>query len=70
MLGAPFFPYDGAALLIETEGDKSIVEQFVKDDPYVKNKIVAKYEIKEFDGATVQSRKQFDRLASEFMFRS
>ena len=43
MLGAPFFPYDGAAMLIETEGDISNIEQFVKDDPYVKNKIVSSY---------------------------
>lgn len=46
------------------------MEQFVRDDPYVKNKLVSEYRVKEFDGATVQSRKRFDRLATEFMFRS
>ena len=57
-------------MLIETEGDRSHVEKFISSDPYVKNKIVTQYKIKEFDGATIQSKKQFDRLSSEFMFRS
>jgi hypothetical protein len=26
VLGAPFFPYDGASMLIETEGDRSHIE--------------------------------------------
>lgn len=26
VLGAPFFPYDGATMLIETEGDRSHIE--------------------------------------------
>jgi hypothetical protein len=29
VLGAPFFPYDGTAMLVETEGDRQAVEGFV-----------------------------------------
>lgn len=69
-MGAPFYPYDGCALLIETEGDKKTVEDFVKNDPYVKSKITSDYAIKEFDGATVEMRKRFDRLSGDFVYRS
>ena len=57
-------------MLVETEGDKSAVEAFVKNDPYVLNKLVASYAIKEFDGSTVETRKRFERIASEFVYRS
>lgn len=70
MLGAPFFPYDGCAMLIETEGDHSTVENFVNSDPYIKNKLVAGYAIKEFDGSTIEMKRRFDRLASDFVFRN
>jgi hypothetical protein len=29
VLGAPFFPYDGSTIFIETEKDKSEIESFV-----------------------------------------
>ena len=70
ILGAPFFPYDGCAMLIETEGDKATVETFVKNDPYLKNKLVSGYAIKEFDGSTIEMKKRFDRLSTDFMFKS
>ena len=70
VLGAPFFPYDGCAFLMETEGDRQTVEQFVKSDPYVKGKLVQQYQIKEFDGATVEMKRRFDRFATEFVYRN
>jgi uncharacterized protein YciI len=38
-------PYQ--ALLIFKVQDKSVIEDFIKNDPYVKNGIVTKWEIKE-----------------------
>lgn len=67
VLGAPFFPYDGCTLFIETEGDKNHIESFVKNDPYVKQGFVSDYEIMEFD---IQSRKKFDRISGDFVYRS
>ena len=61
------FPYEGSTLFFETEGDKSAIESFVKNDPYVKNNIVTKFEIKEFD---MTARKRFDRMAGDFLMRS
>lgn len=66
-MGAPFFPYDGFMMLVETDGGKENVEEFVKNDPYVKNNLVSKYEIKEFE---VESSRRFERIASEFTYRS
>ena len=60
VLGAPYFPYDGCTIFVETEGDKSTVENFVNNDPYVKNNLVSNYEIKEF---AITSRKQFERMS-------
>ena len=70
VLGAPFFPYDGCAFLIETEGDRPAVEAFVQNDPYVKNKLVSGYAIKEFDGSTVETKRRFERICGDFVFRS
>lgn len=56
-------------MLIETEGDKATVENFVNSDPYIKNKLVSGYAIKEFDGATVEMKRRFDRIAGDFVFR-
>lgn len=65
ILGAPFFPYDGASMLIETDDnrDRASIEQFVESDPYVKNKLVSKWSVKEFDGATIECKRKFDRVA-------
>ena len=49
VMGAPFYPYDGCALLFETDGDRASIESFVEKDPYVKNKLVTGYAIKEFE---------------------
>ena len=70
VLGAPFFPYDGCAIFIETEGDKKSVESFVESDPYIKNKIVSSYAIKEFDGSTVETKRRFERISGDFVYRS
>lgn len=67
VMGAPFFPYDGCTIFVETEGDKSDIEKFVQSDPYVKNKIVSKYEIKEFE---IESKRKFDRMSLDFAYRS
>ena len=55
-------------MVISTEGDKGYVEEFVRGDPYVKNKVVEKAEVKELE--EVQSRKKVERLCEEFAFRS
>jgi uncharacterized protein YciI len=67
VIGAPFFPYDGCTILFETEADKDYIEDFVTNDPYVKNNLVSKYEVKEFE---LESRRKFDRLSGDFVFRS
>ena len=69
-MGAPFFPYSGAAMILETEQNKSDVESVIQNDPYIKNKIVSKWSVKEFDGATVETKRKFDRIAGDFTFRS
>ena len=66
-MGTPFFPYDGTTFFIETEGDQQDIENFVKNDPYVKSNLVSQYEIKEFD---ITMKKRFDRAATEFLLRS
>lgn len=72
-MGAPYFPYDGNTFMIETEtkaedGGFERIKKFVEQDPYVKNKLVSNYEIREFalKGAT----SDFDRLSSKFILRS
>ena len=57
-------------MLIETEGDQAVVEGFVQSDPYLKSKLVSGYAIKEFDVTTIETKKRFERLTTEFMFRS
>jgi uncharacterized protein YciI len=59
-MSSPLFPYEGSTFFIETEGDQSHIEAFAKNDPYVKNKIVEKYSIKEFD---ITIKKRFDRVS-------
>ena len=39
-LGAPYFPFEGGVLLLETQQDKEYVERFIEDDPYVKKGII------------------------------
>jgi uncharacterized protein YciI len=54
-------------MFIEVDADREAIEEFVKNDPYVKNNLVTKYEIKEFDFA---SRRRFDRMSGDFLYRS
>ena len=68
ILGAPFFPSTGAAMILETEQEKQQVESVIQNDPYVKNKIVTKWSAKEFEGTTVETRRKFDRIAGDFTF--
>ena len=58
----------GSAKHQDDDGGFSMVENFVKNDPYVKNKLVEKYQIREFalKGAT----SDFDRLSEKFVIRS
>ncbi|CDW87115.1 UNKNOWN [Stylonychia lemnae] len=67
LISVPFFPFDGNTIFIETEGDEQYIEKFVKQDPYIKNNLVNKYEINEFD---MTSHKRFDRISTEFLMRS
>ena len=45
----------------EKDGGRSQVESFVTNDPYVKNKLVKSYSVKEF--ALKGASTDFDRLA-------
>lgn len=48
MLGGAFDnPVDGAALVFRTD-DRSVVEDFVKSDPYVKNGLVTNWMIRDW----------------------
>ena len=52
----------------EKDGGRAKVEAFVQNDPYVQNKLVDNWSVKEF--ALKGARMEFDRLASEFVLRS
>ena len=47
LAGAWADPADGALLVWKTD-DRSVVEAFVNDDPYVRNGLVAKWRIREW----------------------
>jgi uncharacterized protein len=47
MAGAVADPVDGAALVFRT-ADRFLVEQFVRDDPYVKNGLVTSWRIRQW----------------------
>lgn len=48
MLGGAFDnPVDGAALVFNADG-RSVVEDFVKSDPYVKNGLITDWKIREW----------------------
>jgi hypothetical protein len=53
-----------------SQQEKQQVESVIQNDPYVKNKIVSKWSVKEFEGTTVETRRKFDRIAGDFTFRS
>ena len=44
------------------------VTNFVKNDPYVKNKLVEDFKVKEF--AMTDSIKDFERISQDFMLRN
>ncbi len=46
LLGGAFSDPADAALLIFRTADKSVVEEFVRQDPYVQNGLVARWEIR------------------------
>ena len=48
ILGGAFSNPSDTALLIFHVDDKSVIEDFVKNDPYVKNGLVTKWEIREW----------------------
>ena len=70
LLSAPFFPYSGAAMIVESEKSQKEIEEVIKTDPYVTKNIVSKWSIKEFEGTTVETKRKFDRIAGDFVFRS
>jgi uncharacterized protein YciI len=48
LLGGAFDnPVDGAALVFRTD-DRSIVEDFAKNDPYVKNGLITNWKVREW----------------------
>ena len=74
-MAAPHFPYDENTMLLEhddqtnsDDGGLSKIQNFVTNDPFVKNKLVSEYSIREFklNGATTE----FDRLAKKYVQRS
>ena len=69
-MSAPFFPYSGAAMIVESEKSQKEIEEVIKTDPYVTKNIVSKWSVKEFEGTTVETKRKFDRIASDFVFRS
>jgi hypothetical protein len=50
------------------ENPSEAIENFVKSDPYVTQKIVENYEIKEF--AMTEKSKDFERLSLGYLMRS
>jgi len=48
MLAGAFSDPADKALLIFKVADKSVIEEFVRKDPYVKNGLIAKWEIREW----------------------
>jgi uncharacterized protein len=46
ILGGAFSDPPDKALLIFRVADKSVIEDFIKNDPYVKNGLIAKWEIR------------------------
>ncbi len=69
-MSAPFFPYSGAAMIVESEKSQKEIEEVIKTDPYVTKNIVNKWSVKEFEGTTVETKRKFDRIAADFVFRS
>jgi len=65
---APEFPYDGKVMIIETEADKKTVEEFILNvDPLYKNGLFEECEVVQFEAT---SRRPFERLAVDFVYRS
>lgn len=66
IIAAPGFPYDENTIFVEKDteaedGGLKQIQEFVQNDPYVKNKLVTDYTIREF--ALKGSMTEFDRLA-------
>ena len=74
ILAAPFFPYSGSVFFIEkqevVEGEnmRSTIEQFVKSDPYFQKNLIKSYELRPV--AMTHKKRDFDRLAEEYLIRS
>lgn len=73
IIGSPHFPYEENTYLIECDSEKedggiSDVQKFIMSDPYVQNKIVNSYSVKEF--ALKGAITDFDRLSAKFVLRS
>ena len=47
---------------------REAVKNFVNSDPYVQNKLVEDFEIKEF--ALTDTSKDFERISSDFLVRN
>jgi uncharacterized protein YciI len=73
IIGAPHFPYDANTLMLECDveaedGGFKQIENFVTNDPYVQNKLVKSYNIREF--ALKGAVSDFDRLSEKYVVRS
>ena len=69
LITAPLFPYTGSIFFIMSQAadpHKEVIK-FVKDDPFVKNKLVDSYRIREFDMTDKQT--DFERIAQKFLQR-
>jgi len=65
LIGGSFFPNDGGIIMLETDNDE-LPQQFVSQDPYYKNKLVTKYEIKELE---MFQTKKFEDIAINYKYR-
>ena len=52
----------------EDENPRKAVQNFVLNDPYVKNKLVEDFKIKEF--AMTDSTKDFEKISLDFLVRN
>ena len=65
IIGGSFFPNDGACFFFHAN-DETVVDSFVKKDPYYKKGLVTEYEIKEIE---LNTKKRADELALYYKYR-
>jgi uncharacterized protein YciI len=64
VIGGSMFPNDGAILWFQCDS-KDTVEDFIKKDPFVTEKLVKMWEIDEIE---LESKKNIDQLAKDYSY--